>query len=345
MSTPRAVVIGYGFAGRSFHSYLISLTPTLTLHGVASRTPETRQRIVAERGCKAYESFDEVLADPQVDLVVLATPSHAHAAEAIRALDAGKHVVTDKPMATSLADADAMIEAATRSGRVLSVFQNRRWDGDYLTVRGLIDDGSLGRVRRVEMAWSGFGMPGGWRGKRESGGGRVFDLGAHMIDQLLLLIPQKVASVYARFQYDSPGHDIESDAVIIVGFEDGATGLIEASSISTIPKPRFYVAGSGGTFVKYGLDPQEAWMKAGAIDAAAEDPANFGRLNTTGKPADTRIIATAKGRWRSYYENIADAIAGRAELAVTPQSVRRQIAVIDAAFESARTGEVVRTAI
>lgn len=345
MHTPRAVVVGYGFAGRSFHSYLISLTDTLTLHGIASRNPETRQRILAERGCKAYESFDDAVADRDVDLVVLATPSVEHAPLAVRALEAGKHVVTDKPMALSVAEADAMIAASERSGRLLSVFQNRRWDGDYLTVKGLVDAGTLGRLRRVEMAWSGFGMWGGWRGRRDAGGGKLRDLGSHMIDQLLQLVPGTVTSVYARLQHDSPAHDVESDAVLVVGFEDGATGIIETSSIAALPKPRFHVAGSAGAFVKFGLDPQEAWMKVAAIDAAADDPAYFGHLNTTGKPGDTTVVATQRGRWRSFYENVADAIAGRAELAVTPRSVRRSIAVIDAAFESAATGEAVHTSI
>src|SRR5689334_17367615 len=131
----RTAVIGYGFAGRSFHAYLIKLAPGLKLEGIASRNAVTREKIVAEQGCKAYASPEEALADPEVDLVVLATPSSTHAPLAIAALDAGKNVVTDKVMCLTLAECDAMLAAAERNGKLLTVFQNRRLDGDYLTVK------------------------------------------------------------------------------------------------------------------------------------------------------------------------------------------------------------------
>ncbi len=339
---PRAVVIGYGNAGRTFHSYLIGLDSGLALHGVASRSAETRQHAAAERGCKTYDSFEAVLADPEVDLVVLATPNNTHCGLAVQALTAGKHVVSDKVMALSLEECDRMIAASRHSRRLLSVFQNRRWDGDFLTVRKLIDDGRLGTIRRLELAWTGFGMWGGWRGTRAAGGGKLYDLGAHLADQLCQLLPQRITSVYARLQYDDARFDVESDAVVTVGFEDGATAVLETSSVCAIPKPRFYVAGSAGTYVKHGLDPQEAAMKRGEIDAACEEPATFGRFHD-GKTETA--IPTEPGRWRCYYENVAAALVGKAPLAVTPESVRRSIALLDAAFESGRSGSLVRTSI
>ena len=339
---PRTVVIGYGYAGRAFHSYLIGLNSGLTLHGIASRDAATRQRITQERGCKGYDSFESVLADPAVDLVVLATPNGTHCDLAVQALAAGKHVVTDKVMGLDLAECDRMIAAAQQYGRLLSVFQNRRWDGDFLTVQGLLASGRLGTVRRLEMAWTGFGMWGGWRGSRAAGGGKLYDLGAHLADQLCLLLPQRITSVYARLQYDNPQFDVESDAVVTLGFADGATAILETSSICAIAKPRFYIAGSAGTFVKFGLDPQEPAMNRGEIDAAVEDPALYGRFHD-GKTE--MPIPTVAGRWRSYYENIAAVLTRNAALAVTPESVRRGIAVLEAAFMSARTGEVVHTSI
>ena len=130
MPKTRVAVIGYGFAGRCFHSYLIGLAPGLELRGIASRSAETRDKIRAERACHAYESFEQVLADGEVDLVVLATPNSTHCEMACAALEAGKHVVTDKVMCLNTAEADRMIDTASRTGRMLSVFQNRRWDGD-----------------------------------------------------------------------------------------------------------------------------------------------------------------------------------------------------------------------
>ncbi|NLO74511.1 MAG: Gfo/Idh/MocA family oxidoreductase [candidate division WS1 bacterium] len=341
MTEPRAVVIGYGFAGRSFHSYLIGITPGLRLQGIASRNPETREKIVAERGCQAYESFEQVLEDPEVDLVVLATPNALHTDQAVQALEAGKNVVTDKVMALTLADCDRMIAAAEKSGKLLTVFQNRRWDGDYLTVRQLMAEGKLGEVRSVEVAGQRFGAwrgIDGWRGRKAMGGGKLYDLGAHLVDQLCLIFPQPIERVYAKLNHDLPETDTESQALVVIEFADGGTGIVDTSSLAAIRKPRWYVCGTGGTFLKHGLDPQEAAMIAGDIDAAREDPALYGCLHDGKTEA---AVPTLAGRWRSYYENIRDVLVQGAEPAVKLSEVRRAIAVIDAAFRSAETKEVV----
>ncbi|MEZ4861232.1 MAG: Gfo/Idh/MocA family oxidoreductase [Caldilineaceae bacterium] len=338
MTEPRAAVIGYGYAGRSFHSYLINITPGLTLHGVASSDPAKREQIVQERGCRAYASFEEVIADPLIDLVVLATPNDRHAELAIRAMEAGKAVVTDKPMCVTLAEADRMLATAERTGAMLSIFQNRRWDGDFLTVRGLLAAGELGKVRWIEMAWQRWGAPRGWRGTAEKGGGRLYDLGAHLLDQLLVLCPQPVAGVYCRIHYDFPDRDVESHALVSVHFADGTTGICDLSSMAAIEKPRFHLFGDKATFCKYGLDPQEDAMRAGAIDSAVEPEANYGVLHNG---VTQRVISTVPGRWRSYYENIRDVLTGQAELAVKPAEVRRVMAVFDAAQRSAQSGAVV----
>ena len=340
MSDPvSTVVIGYGHAGRSFHAYLVGLTPGLELAGVVTGDPERQAAARREHDCRVWDSAQEVFADPAVELVVLATPNDVHADLAVAALGAGKHVVTDKPMTLWVAEVDRMVQAARRADRMLSVFQNRRWDGDYLTVKRLLEAGRLGRLRRIEMAWGSFGMPGGWRGTAEAGGGRLWDLGAHLADQLVQLAPGPATQVWAQLQYDSPDHDVESDAKVMVGFGDGMTGVLTTSSIAGIDPPRFYVAGSAATFRKHGLDPQEAAMKAGDIDAAEEPADRFGQLSD-GRTTET--IPTRPGRWRSYYENVAAHLAGQAGLAVTPESVRPGIAIIEAAFRSHETGEAVR---
>jgi scyllo-inositol 2-dehydrogenase (NADP+) len=338
MQKPRAVVIGYGFAGRSFHSYLISITPGLTLHGIGSRDPATREKIARERRCRAYDSFEAAIADPEVDLVVLATPNSTHAELAVRAMEAGKHVVTDKVMCLSLEECDRMIDTARRQGVLLTVFQNRRWDGDFLTLQKVIAEGELGDVRWVEMAWQGFGPWGGWRGQAAMGGGRLHDLGAHLLDQLVLLFPQAVQSVYCRTHHDLPATDVESEALVVAGFAGGQTGICDMSSLAAVSKPRFYVRGTKGTFIKYGLDPQEAAMKAGDIDAAVEDPQKYARVHN-GK--EERVVPTVPGRWRNFYENVADVLTEGAEPLVKLPEVRRAIAVLDAAKRSAPSNTVV----
>ncbi len=332
------VVVGYGMSGRQFHCYLVNLVPELTLHGVVSRNEETRARIEQEQHCRAYAGTDEAFADPAVDLVVLATPNSTHTELAIQAMQAGKHVVTDKVMCLTLAECDRMIEVSKQTGRTLQVFQNRRFDGDYLTVRGLIDDGRLGDIRWIEMAWQGFRPWGGWRGKAAMGGGKLYDLGAHLIDQMCMLIPSPPRTVYCRMHHDYEQTDVESEAFVVVTFDGGQTGVCDFSSMAAISKPRFYVRGTRGAFRKYGLDPQEAAMKAGDIDAAREDPSLYGTFSN-GETEET--IPTVPGRWRNYYENIAAVLAHGAEPAVHLDEVRREMAIIDAAHRSARCGQVV----
>lgn len=337
---PRVVVVGYGFAGRCFHAYLVSITPGLELHGIMARSPEAQHKIRERGGCRLYLDFEEVLADPDVDLVVLATPNEHHAPLAIRALGAGKNVVTDKPMCLNLSQCDAMIEAAQKSDRLLATFQNRRFDGDYLTARQLMEDGALGDVRWIEMAWQNFGAPGHWRGQSpEVGGGRLFDLGAHLLDQMLQLFPFPVQGVYCRMDFGFPDRSVESECLVVLHFADGRTGVCDISSRCAIKKPRFTLHGERATWEKFGLDPQERAMIDGDIDAAREDPQEFGTL-CDGR-TQTRI-ETRPGRWRSFYENIRDALRGEAELLVTPQQTRRVMAVLDAARESARTVQVVK---
>lgn len=331
------MVIGYGGAGRLFHSYLIGLEPGLELVGIASRNPETRQQIERERGVRAYAGLEEVLADASVELVVLATPHDTHADYAVRALDAGKHVVTDKVICLGMEQFHRMSAAQARSGRLLTVFHNRRWDGDWLTVQHLRQAGRLGDIRWVEMAWNRHGPWRGWRGQRQRGGGRVYDLGAHLIDQMLLLFPQRVVGVHASIQREWPGFDVESQSMLTLHFEDGAVGVIDTGCLTRWPKPRFHVVGTKGTFIKFGVDPQEEAMKAGDIDSAREPEASYGKLlDADGE----HTIPTLPGRWRSFYENVAAALNGQAAPAVTLDQMQRLVAVLDAAFKSERAGQV-----
>lgn len=346
MDKPKVVVIGYGFAGRCFHSYLVNLAAGLELYGVSTSRPEARADIERRFGVKVFASFAEVLADNAVDLVVLATPNDLHAPHALEAMAAGKHVVTDKPMCLSLADADAMIAASKEHDRLLSVFQNRRWDGDFLTVKKVLEEGVLGEPFLIEMFWGQYGVPGGWRGNAEHGGGKFFDLGVHLVDQALQLIDSPVERVYATF-HSPPGwdRDIEAHAQATITFANGVEARIENSSLAKRVKPRWYVLGTQGALVKEGIDPQERAMIAEDIDSAREAPEHRARLfaDVAGRPAEA-VIESVPGRWRSFYENIAEALQDRSKLAVTPESARAAFAVIEAARESASTGRAVEPA-
>lgn len=335
-------VVGYGFAGRCFHAYLISLAPGLQLRGIVSSRPDARHQITESLGIHAYEHFDEVLADDAIELVVLATPNDLHASQAIAALRAGKHVVTDKPMCLDLSQADAMLAAAAAAGRHLSVFQNRRWDSDYLTVRRCLEEGTLGRLVYAQLAWGQFGAPGSWRGQAARGGGKFVDLGAHMIDQALQLVDAPLQRVYARFGDGGLATDVEDHAHCILTFSDGTDIHIVTSSLARLQMPRWYVLGTDGALVKEGVDPQERFMIAGDIDAACEDESLWPRISrvVAGQPTQM-VMQPVPGRWRSYYENVAAAIRGRAELAVTATSVRRVMMTLDAARQSVAEGRAI----
>ncbi len=281
---PRAVVVGYGYAGKAFHTYLIGLAEGLELYGIASRRQDVRREVGDELGLKTFASLDQVLEDPAVDLVVIATPNDTHAPYAIQAMDAGKHAVVDKPMSMTVAEADAMIEAARRNRVLLSLFHNRRLDGDFLTVRQALEEGRLGELLFAEVAWHQCKPPRTWRGERSHGGGKLLDLASHMIDQALLLVPGRVLSVSARFLYGMWGMEVEDHAHCVLSFEGGVDSHVDVSSLSRCPKPRWYLLGTAGTLRKDGLDPQEKAMKAGDIDAAREDPSAYARL-WTGKEA------------------------------------------------------------
>lgn len=335
-------IVGYGFAGRRFHAYLISLTEGLRLYAVATRDTRRQQQAREEYGCKVVATLDELLTDDNVHLIVLATPHATHRELSVQAMNAGRHVVTDKVMCLNVPEADAMIDARDRNGVVLSVFHNRRWDWDYLTVRHVLEQGLLGQPYLFEQAVTTFRRPGGWRAEAAQSGGILYDWGAHLVDQALQLVKAPIVDVWCSIKYGGWSVDIGNYAKLVLRFADGTAAEINTGNLVRKSKPRWYVVGDRGTLVKEGLDPQEPAMLAGNIDAAQENPANRARVYTEfGGMTGEIVVDTVRGSWKSYYHNIADVLNNGAELAVTAESVRRAIAVFDAAMVSVRTGRSV----
>jgi scyllo-inositol 2-dehydrogenase (NADP+) len=338
-------VVGYGYSGRAFHSYLTGLAEGLRLYAISTRDPE-RQEMASTHHPEAriYADFDQVLADDQVRLVVLATPHNTHRDLAIRAMDAGKHVVTDKVMCMNAREAEEMIAASRRNKVMLSVFHNRRWDWDYLTVRKVIKDGLLGQPYLFEAGILHYGRPRGWRAVKAQSGGILYDWPAHFVDQALQLVPAEAASVFCEVKYrDTWPIDIGNYAKLLIRFANDVLYQIEISNLATIDKPRWYVLGDQGALIKYGLDPQEGPMNARDIDAAEEDPANRARVRTMAHGhMEELTIESVKGTWKSYYQNISDVLNRGAELVVKPEQVYKAMCVFDAAMRSAETGQVVK---
>ncbi len=338
-------VIGYGYAGRAFHSYLIGLEEGLNLYAIATRNAERREAArEAYPNAKMYQTIDEVIADEAIDLVVLATPHDTHAELAIKAMEAGKHLVTDKIMAMNAAEADAMIAAGEQNDVMLSVFHNRRWDWDYLTVKKVIADGLLGTPYLFQVGIMRYGAPGGWRGIKKHSGGILYDWPAHFVDQALLFGDAPVESVYCDIHYNTKWDtDIGNYGNLIIKFENDLRYQIEISNLSMAEKPRWYVVGDEGGLIKYGLDPQEGPMREGDIDSAEEDPANYAKVWTAaGGERREIVVESVRGSWKSYYKNIADVLNDGAELVVKPEEMRNVMKVYDAAMESSETGQTVR---
>jgi scyllo-inositol 2-dehydrogenase (NADP+) len=329
------VVVGYGLAGRSFHCPLVRRQPGLHLRGVVARDPKVRDAAIAEWGVRGYGDLDEALADPDVRLVVIATPHVSHADLTIRTLGAGKDCVVDKVMALSTADADRMIAARDASGRMLSVFHNRRWDWDFVTLKWVLDGGLIGRPLLFDSAVCRYAAPRTWRGHASAAGTILHDWGAHLVDQALQLGlgPCRRLSAWVT-PAPWPGVDSGGHGRIVLEFDD-VLFQVETSRVSRLDRPRWWVVGTSGGFVKTGIDPQEDALRAGNLDDAAEPPEHRGilRREETGRVVDTPV-ETVRGHWDAYYANIAEHLQGRAPLAVTAEQAREVVRVLEAATRS-----------
>jgi scyllo-inositol 2-dehydrogenase (NADP+) len=341
----RAGILGYGFAGRGFHAYLLAHEPRIRLAAVASRDPERRERAASEYGVRTYETLEQLLDSGAVDLVIVATPHNVHASQVLAALRAGKHCVVDKVMCLTSAEADEMLAAGEAAGRMLSVFHNRRWDGDYMTIRRAVAAGLLGTLRLLEIGIWRYGAPRGWRSIPEQVGTVMHDWGAHFVDQLLQLVPAPVREVRARARHDWPGVAIESYIAAEIEFENGVLARLELCNRAHLGKPHWFLVGDSGSLVKDGVDPQEAAMLRGDLDAAREDPGLAARVrsNIDGLATEMRL-ETLRGDWKAYYRNIADHLLEGAELAVRPEEARRGVALLEAVAHASRSGAPVRVA-
>lgn len=342
-------LVGYGLAGRVFHGMLVKATAGLEVRAVVTANPDRARQAQADfPDARVYAGYEELLDDPAVDLVVIGTPHDTHMELSVAASRRKKHVVVDKIMATSVEEADAMIRAARENGVLLSVFQNRRWDSDFLTVKKAIEAGWIGEPYVIESSVVRFsrppdpGRPLPWRMHARHGGGPFRDWGAHLVDQALRLFGTEIESVYADFQYRWPGIDVETAGTAWIRFKNGVRYRIEVGSISMIGRPRWYVRGSKGALIIEGLDPQEAALKEGRVVARTKEaamPEGSCRLVLEAGPESVDVVP---GDYLAYYENIAAALLHGEPLAVTAESAREALAVIQAAADSAASGQVVR---
>jgi predicted dehydrogenase len=330
-------IIGYGLAGAVFHAPLIAAQPRMRVAVVVTGSPQRADQARAEHpGVRVLPYADELFAQPQLaDLVVIAAPNSAHAPLAHAALRAGLPVVVDKPMTPSAAQAAELTAAAERAGLLLSVFQNRRWDGDFLTVRRLISEGRLGEITRFESRFERWRPTpkGGWRelGGAEEAAGLLYDLGSHLVDQALDLFgPAEV--VHAETDIRRAGVKSDDDTFIALLHENGVRSHLWMSAMASDLGPRFRVLGTQAAYVKHGLDVQEDALRAGRRPGdhgwGADEPEQFGTLGT---PGATERVETEPGAYEDYYAGIAAALLDAAPVPVDPVDAIHSLALIEAA--------------
>jgi scyllo-inositol 2-dehydrogenase (NADP+) len=331
-------LVGYGMAARVFHAPVITSAEGLRLRKVVERrAEESRARYP---WVEVVRDVDALLEDEEVELVVVTTPNVSHFELARRALLAGRHVVVEKPFTVTSDEAGRLAALARERGKVLSVHHNRRWDGDFLTVRKLLEGDLVGRLVEFESRFDRFRnrpRPGAWREEEGPGSGILYDLGPHLIDQALVLFgrPRAVtADVRTQREFARADDNFE----ITLDYE-GLRVKLGAGMLARGESPRFVLRGTQGSFVKYGLDPQEEALKQGRTPDEpgwGEEPeGRWGALDT--EAGGLRLkgrVQTVAGRYQAYYQNVADAVRGRAEPAVKPEEARDAIRVIELAFQS-----------
>jgi predicted dehydrogenase len=334
MTAVRFGLVGYGFGGRYFHAPLIASATDCDFLGVVTRSPERRLELARDQpGVEAYDSL-VALAAAGVQAVAISTPADTHVPLAREAISLGLAVVVDKPFALDAAAALETVEAAEQAGVPLSVYQNRRWDSDLLTLRRLIEADELGEVARFESRFERFDPD---PGPPAAGGGTLRDFGAHLVDQALQLFGP-ATRVYAEMR----GRGVRDDDVFVaLHHAGGVESHLWGSWMQGAPGPRLRVAGATGTFVVADVDGQEDALLAGRTPATegdrwgVEPEERWGRLH---RGTISTPVPSERGRWDTYYPAFAAAVRGEAPVPVDPWDAVRALEVLDAARESAETG-------
>ncbi len=337
-------LIGYGLAGRVFHAPLIQHTSGLALHSVVSSQRDTLLRTFSDVHVRA--TAQEVFDDPAVDAVVIATPNEQHAPLAIAALAAGKHVLVDKPFAVTVDEAEQVLAAARSAGRIATVFQNRRFDADFLTLQALLADGTLGDIAECHAHFDRYRpqVRERWREQEGPGSGLWYDLGPHLLDQMLVLFgcPQAIDADLAVQREGGTGIDY-FHAVL---HYPRHRAIVHAGSLVAAPAPRFAVHGTRASWIKHGLDVQEAQLRRGVAPGAPGwgiDPRHGELLHCDAEDNVQRsTVDNLPGDYRRLYADFAAAMQGEGEPTVSAQQALQVMRLLQAGMDSARQGRRVQ---
>ena len=340
---------GYGGMGR-WHVEKLRTLPEFEIAGVYDILPERREAAVKD-GLTAYDSLESLLADASVELVTIATPNDLHRPIAIQAMAAGKHVISEKPVTLSSRDLQAMIDASRKYGRIFSVHQNRRWDEDFLIIKQIYEQNSLGRVFNIESRVHGSrGVPGDWRNTWLQGGGMILDWGVHMLDQLLMLVDEPVVSTFCTVSHVT-NDEVDDGFKAIITFGNGLTAQVEVGTSNFINLPRWYMQGENGTAVihDWALNGEivkvSDWEKRDAVPVVTAAGLTKTMAPRTEETIQRYPLPKVTSDVRDYYRNIARAIRGEEKQLVTHAQMMRVMRLMEACFKSAEENAVVHTRI
>ncbi|AEB25552.1 MULTISPECIES: oxidoreductase [Bacillus] len=337
MKTIQVGILGYGLSGKVFHAPLLDVLDDYQIKKVMTSRTEEVKRDLPET--EAVRTIEDITGDPDIDLVIVTTPSGMHYESAMKCLLAGKHTVVEKPMTATSAEAEELRRTAEDKGVLLSVYHNRRWDNDFLTIQKLIQDGALQDIHTYQVSYDLYNpvVQEKWREKSGPATGTLYDLGSHIIDQTLLLfgMPESVTAHVMKQRDNS-----ETVDCFLAALHYGKLQVIlQSSSMNAASGPRYQIHGRNASFIKYGKDGQEEALSAGQkpIDDSwgADDPDNFGELTIAAdEKRHTETIPSENGSYLTYYKLLADSILNGKPLPVTAKEGIDVIRVIEAAMKS-----------
>lgn len=333
----RVGILSYGMSGKVFHCPLLHVNPGFEMKKIMQRS--SGDALDRYPYVQIVRRADEIINDPEIDLVLVNTPDHTHFEYTKAALEAGKHVVVEKPFIHEYSEGEILIELARKKKKILTVFQSRRWEGDFLTLKKIIDNGFLGRLVTYEAHFDRFRnfIRDSWKEKAELKASTLYNLGSHLIDQALLLFGAPEA-VYADLRKQRTGSMVD-DLFDLNLYYPGLKVTLKSSYLVREPGPRYMLHGTEGSYVKYGVDPQEEALINGHYpdepDWGKEPEDNWGILNTTINGLHFRgPVETTPGCYQEFYKLLYEAIVNGKELAVNPEDSLMGIKIIRAAYES-----------
>lgn len=346
MNPIKTALLSYGMSGEIFHAPLLAIDGGFALTTVVQRKSDSAK--TRYPGIRIVRDVNDVMDDDAIELVIVNTPNEFHFSYASEALNRGKHVVVEKPFTVTAKEADALITLAEKKNKILTVFQNRRWDGDFMTVKKVIDNKYVGKIAEFELHYDRYRNyieAGTWKEEQGPGSGILYNLGSHMLDQVLVLfgMPKEID---ARIGIQRPGGQVEDFYDIRMMYDD-FHAIVKSSYLVREPTPRYMLHGTEGSFIKYGIDPQEQALKDGKIPGSpawGTEPSDlWGKLNTNidGIHFEGRI-ETIAGNYPLFYKSVYEAIRNGQPLSVKAEESRNVIQLIEACYESSRSRKAIK---